>query len=140
MKSELSIDGNNGNNNLSLEIDLKKISKQPKEFKLLKDKIEFYCSLEKSRELILLKGKILGELEMTCDRCGDTFINKLNDDIILKISDGIYKSEDLDDIVIETYNSKITLDEILESEIEAINSDYHYCENCENKEDIIQEF
>ncbi len=49
------------------------------------------------------------------------------------ISDGIYEDTDNIEIdVIESLDSVADLDEILESEIELIKSDYHNCDNCKD--------
>jgi len=121
-------------------MDLKKITQQGRDFNYTENNINFSGSLVRDKKLVNLTGKLFGELEVSCDRCGEDINFSLDENIILKISDGIYHSDKLDDIVIEADNGKITINEIFQGEIEVIRNDYHCCQNCNNLEDISQEF
>ena len=46
------------------------------------------------------------------------------------VSDGLYKKDEDEYLVIEIENGLINFDEIIESELNSIRSDYHICENC----------
>ena len=103
-------------------------------FELSSDGVKFSGVLKKiSPNLVSCKGEIKGELAHNCDRCGDDINLKLNEDVNLILSDGIYKDkeENLDDAV-EFFDGFVNLEEVLTSEIEAFKSDYFYCEKCKN--------
>lgn len=99
-------------------------------FEITKDNLKFSGNLsKKSLNLVECKGKILGVLPHICDRCGDDIEILMDESIDLLLSDGAYKSENLD--VMEFFGS-IIIDEILESEVESLKAGYFYCKNCEN--------
>ncbi|QHG90586.1 hypothetical protein CVO_01465 [Sulfurimonas sp. CVO] len=118
-----------------MKIVLRKVSNTPLHFEVKSDKITFKGYLQyHANKLILLKAKLSGNIDTDCDVCADKFNLNVNEDIEFFISDGIYKnSEDtlLLDIV-ESLNSTVDLEELMNSEIELIKSDYHRCEKCEN--------
>ena len=103
-------------------------------FELNLDGLIFNGELGKTNQnLVSCKGKIVGEITHNCDRCGEDMNLKLDEDVNLILSDGIYKDEEenLDDAV-EFFDGFINLEEVLTSEIEAFKSDYFYCEKCKN--------
>jgi serine/threonine protein phosphatase PrpC len=118
-----------------MKIVLRKVSNTPLDFEVKSDKITFKGYLQYyANKLILLKAKLSGKIDTDCDVCADKFKLNVDEDIEFFISDGIYKnSEDtlLLDIV-ESLNSTVDLEELMNSEIELIKSDYHRCEKCEN--------
>jgi uncharacterized metal-binding protein YceD (DUF177 family) len=80
---------------------------------------------------VTLDAQMCGELELSCDRCGDTYDYKVDNKLRLKLSDLV--SEDKDDLdIIEFLDGEIDLSYILESEITSIESSYHYCDKCDN--------
>lgn len=94
-----------------------------------------------SQELVKLKAKITGKLETICARCGKDLELQIDENIELLISDGIYESTDDELDVVETNNSVIDFDDIVQSEIESIKSDYHVCSDCINdSEPLDKEF
>ena len=103
-------------------------------FELNLDGLIFNGELEKiNQNLVSCKGRIVGKIAHNCDRCGEDINLKLDEDVNLILSDGIYKDkeENLDDVV-EFFDGFINLEELLTSEIEAFKSDYFYCEKCKN--------
>ena len=84
-------------------------------------------------KLILLKGNLVGLLEKPCDICAEEFRLPVNEKVEFFISDGIYEDDggvDLD--VVESLDGVADVEELLNSEIELIKSDYHSCEICKN--------
>jgi uncharacterized metal-binding protein YceD (DUF177 family) len=82
---------------------------------------------------VTLDAQMCGELELSCDRCGDTYDYKTDNKLRLKLSDLL--SEDKDDLdIIEFLDGEIDVSYILESEITSIESSYHYCDKCDNDE------
>ena len=55
---------------------------------------------------------------------------EVDEELQLLLSDGIYKGDESEYLLIEVENSLIDFNEIIESELNSIKSDYHICENC----------
>jgi len=111
---------------------LRKVTKTPLDFNIISNEITFKGYLQyHSGKLILLKADLNGLMDTECNSCGEEFKLSLDEKIEFFISDGLYKDESNIDIdVVESFNSSADLDELLNSEIELIKSDYHYCDNC----------
>lgn len=115
-------------------VDFNKISQSPVEFSRDLGSLKFVGSLsKKGANLVSCIGKLNGELKHTCDRCGEDITLKLNEKLDLILSSGVYSSGDFELDVMEFFEGFIDLDEILQSEVEAYKSDYHYCEICKTK-------
>ena len=112
-----------------------KIGSTAKPIELSSEGIMLEGTLQKSGyHQVTLDAHLSGNIEMTCDRCGDTYDYKVDNKLRLKLSDMI--SEDKDDLdIIEFLDGKIDLLYILESEITSIESSYHYCDKCDNNEE-----
>jgi len=83
---------------------------------------------------VTLDAQIQGNIELSCDRCGNTYDYNMDNTLRLKLSDLV--SEDKVDLdIIEFLDGKIDLLYILESEITSIESSYHYCDKCDNNEE-----
>lgn len=92
-----------------------------------------------SAKLILLKAKLNGKIQTSCDNCAEEFLLDVDEDVEFYISDGIYtKSDDLFLDVVESLNATVDLDEIMHSEIELLLSDYKHCGNCASCEYSIE--
>jgi uncharacterized metal-binding protein YceD (DUF177 family) len=115
-----------------MKIKLIKVTKTPFDFEIKSDKITFKGFLQyHSGNLVLLKAKLDGLLDVDCSYCGEEFKLKVNEDVEFFISNGLYESNDSAELdVIESFDSIADLDELLNSEIELIKSDYHRCDNC----------
>jgi len=82
---------------------------------------------KESNRLLLIDMTMNGKTSVDCDICGEAFDLDIDESISLKVSDGI-SEEDLD--IIECQNHIVDFDEIVQSEISSIKSDYHYCDKC----------
>jgi len=83
---------------------------------------------------VTLDAVLSGNLELDCDRCGDTYDYNVDSKLTLKLSDLV--SEDKDDLdIIEFLDGKIDILYILESEINALKGTYHYCDKCDNSDE-----
>ncbi len=83
---------------------------------------------------VALDAQMSGSLTMDCDRCGQSFDQSVDTPLKLTLSDMV--SEDKDDLdIIEFLDGVIDVTYILESEINAIQSAYHYCDKCDNDEE-----
>ena len=68
-----------------------------------------------------------------CDRCSENFKLLVNERVEVFASDGLYEDKEGEELlnVIEFFDGSIDIEAILQSEIEAFKSDYHYCGQCE---------
>ena len=124
-----------------MKIEFKKIGTQTKEFNLIKDGVEFKGKFKKDKDFLIdIEGNIKNEIKVVCDRCSKEFMLKLDENIHIKASEGIFKGQLEDVDVIEFYDGKIDFIEILDSELESIKLDYHLCENCKKEEEFEKEF
>jgi hypothetical protein len=74
---------------------------------------------------------------LCCDRCGQNYDYDLGSQLKLKLSDLV--SENKDDLdIIEFLDGKIDILYILKSEINSIQSDYHYCVKCSDNDESFE--
>ncbi|NLM98981.1 MAG: DNA-binding protein [Campylobacteraceae bacterium] len=88
---------------------------------------------KKSSKLFLFEGKLEGFLRHNCDICLSEI--KINIDEDVKIWIGDEELPKLDEELpngIEFFKGYADFKEVIISEIEAIKSDYFYCEKCQN--------
>ena len=72
-----------------------------------------------------------GSVSTACDICAEDCIIEVDEEVEFFISDGIFDDNDAVELdVIESFDGNADLEEILNSEIELIKSDYHSCINC----------
>ena len=114
---------------------LRKVTKTPLDFEVQSNEITFKGYLKyDSAKLILLKANISGILEKSCDICAQDFNLEINEDVEFFINDGIFEDNTnvlLD--VVESLDGKVEMQELLNSEIELIKSDYHSCDDCKQQ-------
>jgi len=117
---------------------LRKVTKTPLDFEVKSNEITFKGYLEyHSGKLILLKAKLDGSLEKPCDICAKDFKLSVDEDIEFFISDGLFEDNDSIELdVVESLNGFVDIDELLNSEVELIRSDYHRCDSCEDKDEF----
>lgn len=87
---------------------------------------------KESTRLTICNFNLTGSVETICDRCGIEMSVDVNENFSLKLVDGISDEEGLE--TIECHDHMVDFDEVIESEINAIRSDYHYCSACIEKE------
>ena len=124
-----------------MKIEFRKVPQTPKELNAKFDSVEIegtFCKI--SPTLVKIDAVLKGNTEIDCCRCGVTNTVSLNEEEKFLISDGIYKDNESEDLVIEIENGSIDFDEIIQSELESIKSDYYLCENCSQNNDFEQEF
>ena len=124
-----------------MKIVFDKIGSSAKPFEVNSKGVMLEGTLQKSGyHQVTLDAQLSGSVEMSCDRCGDTYDYDADNKLRLKLSDIV--SEDKDDLdIIEFLDGKIDLLYILESEITSIESSYHYCDKCtDNDEDFEVEY
>jgi uncharacterized metal-binding protein YceD (DUF177 family) len=109
-----------------------KVGSTAKPIELSSEGVLLEGTLQKSGyHQVTLDAQLSGNIELSCDRCGDTYDYDVNSKLRLKLSDLI--SEDKDDLdIIEFLDGKIDILYILQSEINTFKSMYHYCDKCSN--------
>jgi hypothetical protein len=112
-----------------MKIEFRKITKDGSSFELKNDELLFSGSFKRvSNSIVKIDYKLKGKLLHSCDGCAEDFKLSICEESSLYISDGRYSGDSID--VIETFDGFINFDEIFQSEVETIKSDYHYCEKC----------
>jgi len=115
-----------------------KVGHTIKPFSLKENGVIFNGELQKSGyHRLQLIGDIQGDVEVLCNRCGEAFTFALETPLKLTISDQIVEDKvDLD--IIEFLDGDIDISFILNSEINTLKSEYHYCNNCNNIDDTFE--
>jgi len=112
-----------------MKIEFRKIPHTKSDFKVIDDLL--ICDgtfVKESNRLVRIDIILSGKTTVDCDICGDIFDLEIDESISLKVSDGLSDEEDLD--IIECQNHMVDFDEIVQSEISSIKSDYYYCIKC----------
>lgn len=91
-------------------------------------------AVKNTRTLVKCSGTMQGSVTHLCDRCGEEFELSMNEKVEVFASEGLYNDIEGEELlnVIEFFDDSIDINSILQSEIEAFKSDYHYCGQCEN--------
>ena len=116
-----------------MKIEFKKVPQTPKILEAELDSVKIegtFCKI--SQSLVKIEAKLIGNTNINCCRCGTTDNIQVNEKLNFLLSDGIFKDDNSEDLVIEIEDGLIDFDEIIQSELEAIRSDYHICEQCSN--------
>ena len=114
-----------------MKVEFRKVSRNNSPFTIKIENITVNGFFKKLREYeVEVFYDMQGSIKHTCDRCGEDFDLICNQSSTLLISDGEYSGQELD--VIESFDHNIDIDYIINSELEAFKSDYHYCEKCIN--------
>ena len=87
-----------------------------------------FCKI--SQSLVKVNATLKGSTDIDCCRCGTTEIIEVDEELHLLLSDGLYKKDESDYLVIEIEDGLIDFNDIIESELNSIKSDYHVCNSC----------
>ncbi|XPV69075.1 MAG: YceD family protein [Halarcobacter sp.] len=123
-----------------MKIEFKKVPQSPKNFVNEYNSVKIegtFCRITPT--LVKIDSNLTGNITITCSRCGEDDTKTLDEKFDFLISDGIYEAES-EDLVIEIVDGIINFDEIIESEISSVHSDYHICSKCSDKDFIEKEF
>ncbi|WP_419765950.1 MAG: hypothetical protein ACNI28_04640 [Arcobacter sp.] len=126
-----------------MQIEFRKVPFTAKEFTAELDSVKLegtFCKI--SPTLAKVEATLVGSASVDCCRCGVEYTIELNENLEFLLSDRVYKDDsELENLVIEIENDMIDFDEIIESEISSIRSDYHICTLClDNKDSIEKEY
>ena len=121
-------------------IPFKHLNSIPLEFDVTTGDLSFKGTLvHKKGKIAQLNGTISGTIQVPCDLCAEVVERILNEELSFYISDGII-SENEDELdIVEITTPMIEMEELLNSEVELIKSDYFCCSHCEGKT-LEQEF
>jgi len=123
-----------------MRILLRKIHEKRNPFSLEKEgwvcRGEFWRS---GKHRVMLEGSIEGGIPLQCDRCGEAFTKEIVEPFRLEVVDRPLKvDESLD--VIECPDGIVDFDQICDSEIASIQSEYHLCPRCQGQENFEIEY
>ena len=114
-----------------MKIEFRKVPQINKELEFNYNSVKIegtFCRI--SQSLVKIDAVLKGSTDIDCCRCGITEEIEVDEELHLLLSDGVYKSDESEYLVIEVENSLIDFDEIIESELNSIKSDYHMCNKC----------
>jgi uncharacterized metal-binding protein YceD (DUF177 family) len=117
-----------------MKIAFGKVGRSPGEFRFSHEETTISGTLLKeAHHEVRLDGRIEGELELHCDRCGAAFTERIAFPLELTLTDRPEKvSDNLD--TIEFLDGEIDIAALLESEIASYRSSYHYCPKCREED------
>ena len=122
-----------------MKIEFKKLPFTEKEFSNEFDSVKLegtFCKI--SATLAKVKSTLVGNTVVECCRCGKDYAIKIDEELDFLLSDGVYENDELEELVFEVENSTIDFDQICESELTSIKSDYHICDKCLKNENNIE--
>ena len=114
-----------------MKIEFRKAPQTPKELVVEYNSVKIegtFCKI--SQSLVKVDAVLLGNTDIDCCRCGISEIIEVDEELHLLLSDGVYNKDESEYLVIEVENNLIDFDEIIESELNSIKSDYHICKDC----------
>ena len=114
-----------------MKIEFRKVPHTPKEFNAEFNSVKIegtFCKI--SQSLVKVDAILKGSTDVDCCRCGTSEIINVDEDLHLLLSDGLYKKDESEYLVIEVENGLIDFDDIIESELNSVKSDYHICNSC----------
>ena len=125
-----------------MKIEFKKVPQTPKLLEAELDSVKIegtFCKI--SQSLVKIDAILIGNTDIDCCRCGKTDNIEVNEKLDFLLSDRIIKNDESEDLVIEIEDGLIDFDVLIQSELEAIKSDYHICEQCsKDNDDFEKEF
>jgi uncharacterized metal-binding protein YceD (DUF177 family) len=126
-----------------MKIEFKKAPQSPKDFETEFDSVKIvgtFCKITAS--LVKIDATLIGDTSVKCCRCGKNDTITIDEKLNFLLCDGIYKngSSENEDLIIEVEDSLIDFDQIIQSEVSSIFSDYHICTDCADNDFIEQEY
>ena len=123
-----------------MKIEFSKLPRTKNDFEISSDSVKFlgnFCRI--SGSIARIDSKIVGNYDVECAKCGKIITKSIDEDIIYTLSDSPISSKDERDgeIIIEIDNHVVDFDEILNSELESIKSDYYFCDDCDTNDSFV---
>ncbi len=123
-----------------MKIEFRKVPNNEKDFEIDLNSVKFLGTFSKiSNKLVIINSRIVGKHTVLCCKCGNEIEILLDEAQVFKVSDGIFSSDEEEngEIIIECDNHIIDFEDILNSELESINSDYHICSICNTNDNFV---
>ena len=114
-----------------MKIEFRKVPQINKELEFNYNSVKIegtFCRI--SQSLVKIDAVLKGSTDIDCCRCGITEQIEVDEELQLLLSDGLYKEFRRVLFRSEVENSLIDFDEIIQSELNSIKSDYHLCDEC----------
>lgn len=121
-------------------IPFKHLNSIPLEFEVKEANAVFTGTIVlKKYNIAQLNGTISGSITIPCDVCAEMVERNLDEELSFYLSDGIITSNEDELDIVEITTAMIDMEELFNSEIELLKSDYFCCNACEGKS-LDQEF
>ena len=123
-----------------MKIEFSKLPRNENEFELNSNSVKFLGTFSRiSGTIARINSKIVGNYDVECCKCASIISKEINQKIIYTLSDGAIslKDERENEIIIEVNNHIVDFEDILNSELESIKSDYYVCSNCDTNEEFV---
>jgi hypothetical protein len=123
-----------------MKIEFRKIPFEAKKFSFTSNSVIFEGNFGRiTSSLVKFNAKMSGKIPSSCYKCGQDINLDIDESIDYIVSDGIYSDDKYEETVIEVDDNIIDFNQLIDSEIISINSDYHICKNCNIDELFEQE-
>jgi len=118
-----------------------KVGSTPKAFEYNQESTLIKGTLaKKGFHRVAMEAHLSGNISLDCVRCGNSYEHNLDNDLDLIISDEVVETRDSLDII-EFLDGVINIEDIVDSEINSLKSEYNYCKDCASSdEDFEVEF
>ncbi|MCK5294243.1 MAG: hypothetical protein KAJ49_06280 [Arcobacteraceae bacterium] len=123
-----------------MKVEFRKVPNIAKEFKISLNSVNFLGTFSRiSNKLVRIDAQIEGNYPVECCKCGKEFAVNIDEKHIFTVSDGIFSSHDEreNEIIIEIDDHIINFEDILNSELESLNSEYHICNDCATSDNFV---
>jgi len=123
-----------------MKVEFRKVPNVPKEFKICVNSVNFLGIFSRiSNKLVKIDAQINGVHPIECYKCGNELALNVDEKHLFIVSDGIFDSleERENEIIIELDDHIINFEDILNSELESLSSEYHVCDNCNTNDKFI---
>ena len=123
-----------------MKIEFSKLPRNKNDFEIASDSVKFlgnFCRI--SGTIARIDSTIIGNYDVECCKCDKTITKSIDENIVYTLSDVSLSSKDEreNEIIIEINNHIVDFDEILNSELESIKSDYYVCDDCTTNESFV---
>lgn len=123
-----------------MKIEFSKLPRNENEFEINSGSVRFLGTFSRiSGTIARIHSKFIGKYEVECCKCASLISKDINQEIVYTLSDGAIslKDERENEIIIEVTNHIVDFEDILNSELESIKSDYYICDNCDANEEFV---
>ena len=123
-----------------MKVEFRKVPNIEKEFKISLNSVNFLGTFSRiSNKLAKINSHIEGIVPVECYKCGKELSINIDEKQIFTLSDGVFSSENEreNEIIIEVDNHIVNFEDILNSELESLGSEYHLCDDCSANDNFV---